>query len=155
MGQLTILHDVLIFSFHLLAGSLCPWGVAPKMMRPPSSFAHGGRCTSILWDSHVLNGVISTCALNNLCSDTVGCWLPGLLSPCGSCSYVGFLFILWFFSPPHTDAKNHGFARHMWSKSLSLPPPWEWFRTVPCCRHHPYYVYGHSTQHRLRKSWLT
>lgn len=43
-----------------------------------------------------VTAVMSTCALNNLCSDTVSCWLPGLLSTCGSCSYVGFLSSSFF-----------------------------------------------------------
>lgn len=61
-------------------------------------YTHGLARTLIFTAFAWVISTISTCALNNSHSDTVGYGLPDLLSPSGSWSCVGFLFYDFLFS---------------------------------------------------------
>lgn len=98
--------------------------------------------------------VISTYTQNNLCIDTVGYPLPGLLSPPGAMldfSCIHFFFS-WYFCK--IIVCPHEFAPHKQSETLSLYAlswwvSWTSLQLVWCCRHHPFYV---SLFHRSRLS---
>lgn len=74
-----------------------------------------------------LIGIISTCAMNNLHTETVGYSLPGLLSPSGVCSCVGFLFY-HFFPFLIIPLQNHGLFLTCEVKAplLSVPSQRDW-----------------------------